>query len=61
MERLELLGKAEARAIEQVRDSSCLGDSEYENLKLLPDDQAIKRHAKKILVDAAYDLEQADS
>ncbi len=60
MERLELLAKSEARAIEQVKESAKLGEVEFEAMKNLPADQAIKRHAKKILVDAAYDIDNKD-
>lgn len=60
MERLELLEKAESRAIEQVRESSCLGESEFEDLMSLPAAEAVKKHAKKILIDATYDIDNKD-
>jgi len=61
MERLEILEKAKERAVGQVRESAALGDSDYESLKLLPAEQAIKKHAKAILIDATYDIDNKDS
>jgi len=60
MDRSELLSKAEEKAIDQVRESAALGDIEYESLKMLPEDLAVKTHAKKILVDAGYDIDIED-
>jgi len=59
MKRLEFLKKARQIACQQVSNSSCLTDEEFEDIMESNEveEVALYRMAKSILEDAAYDAE----